>query len=284
MLSTAIVIFREAFEISLILSIVLAATNDLPKRMPWIGAGVAAGVGGSVLMGLFAEKIAALAEGLGQEVTNAVILFAAAFFIGWTAIWMRQHARRVTQHIKKMGADISEGILPLSTLAVVIGLSILREGSEIVLFLYSMTLSEQSLASIISGTIVGFIGGVAFGMAVYYGLVKLSVQYMMRVTGWILILLVCGLSSKGAEFLSAAGYFSSLSKTVWNTSWLVSDGSAAGKLLSGLIGYSAQPTEIQVIFYAGTLAILLAAIYFLVDCSQQKTADISRTAIQPQTN
>lgn len=264
MLSTAIIIFREALEISLILGIVIAATQDLKGRAPWIWAGIGAGVAGSALLAVFADKISEMSEGLGQEMMNAIILFTAAFFIGWTAIWMKQHAHKMSHKIKKIGADIAEGILPLSTLTLVIGVSILREGTEIVLFLHSMLLSDQSVYSISMGALIGIVLGFSVGAALYFGMLRMSVKYMMKVTGCILVLLVAGLSSKGASFLNAAGYFEGFSSTVWNSSWLISDSSIAGQLLSGLIGYSAQPSQIQIIFYIATLGILLG-IMTLID-------------------
>jgi high-affinity iron transporter len=40
---------------------------------------------------------------------------------------------------------------------------------------------------------------------------------------------------------------------VWNTSWLLSEGSIFGRLLHTLIGYTERPTELQLIVYIGTL-------------------------------
>jgi high-affinity iron transporter len=43
---------------------------------------------------------------------------------------------------------------------------------------------------------------------------------------------------------------------VWDTSFLLSDQGIVGKILHTLIGYTAQPAGIQIIFYLATLAVI----------------------------
>jgi high-affinity iron transporter len=259
MLSTAVIVFRETLEIALMLGVVLAATRGVKGRGPWIAAGFGAGAAGAGLVAAFTEVISGFFGGAGQEIFNAAVLFIAAAFVGCTAVWMRGHGREVTAQLKKTGADVAAGALPLSALVVIIGLSMLREGSEIALFLYGQALSGQGALTIAAGTAAGVLAGVAAGVALYYGLIRTSVGHMFQLTGWLLVFLVAGLAAQGAGFLTSAGYFSGLSGALWNSSWLVSDEGIAGKLLHGLIGYSARPSEIQGIFYLLTLGGLMFA-------------------------
>jgi len=261
MLSTAIVIFREALEIAVILGAVLAATKGLNGRTFWILVGLGGGVFGALMIAVFARTISSAVSGMGQEIFNAAILFTAALFIGWTVLWMRKHSRELTAELRKAGAEVAEGKLPFYSLSLIIGLAILREGSEIVLFIYGMAISGQTAISIITGSIIGFALGMIAGVMFYYGLVRLSTKYMFKVTSWLLILLVSGLASQGAEFLSAAGYFSGLSYQIWDTSWLLSEGSIPGKALHSLIGYSARPSAVQLLFYLGTFCALAGTIF-----------------------
>jgi high-affinity iron transporter len=276
MLSTAIVIFRETLEIALMLGIVLTATRGLPRRTPWIAGGFLAGAVGATFVASFAEAISAFAAGVGQEIFNACILFIAAGFIGCTALWMHTHAREMSGRLKKIGQDVTDGALPLSALAVIIGLSMLREGSEIVLFVYGMALSGQSIASIVAGSALGIVCGAAAGIFLYYGLLKISLKYMFKVTAWMLILLVSGLAAQGAGYLSAAGYFPGMSGTLWNSTWLVEDGGIAGKVLHSLIGYSARPTHIEGIFYVS----MFAGMLMLMDIT---TGEKKKHAVTPRT-
>lgn len=257
MLSTAIIVFRETLEIAMIIGIVLLATRGLKRRATWIFAGLGFGMAGAGLIAVFAQSLSASLEGTGQEIFNAGILFSAALVIGWTVVWMQKHARHMTTHFKHVGHDVMTGKLPHYSLTVIVGLAMLREGAEIVLFTYGMVLSGQPLASVALGTVSGLGLGAGVGVLLYYGMLKIPARHALRVTSWLLILLVAGLSAQGAHFLSAAGYFAPYSNAVWDTSWLLSERSITGKALHSLIGYSEQPTAIQLIFYAGTLCLLV---------------------------
>ncbi|MBY0406352.1 MAG: FTR1 family protein, partial [Rickettsiales bacterium] len=98
------------------------------------------------------------------------------------------------------------------------------------------------------------------GVLLYYGMLKIPARYALKFTSWILILLVAGLSAQGANFLLAAGYFPDLSQTVWDSSWLLSEQGAMGQVLHTLVGYSEQPTAIQLVFYALTFAVLVGLV------------------------
>jgi high-affinity iron transporter len=251
-LPSAVIIFREVLEIAMILGVVLAATRGLPGRGVWIGAGFGAGIVGAGLVAVFAQAISNAASGMGQECFSALILFTAAAVIGWTAIWMRSHARDLVAELRETGQKVIRGELPGISLSLIIGLTILREGSEIVLFIYGMTFT-QSAPAIVMGSLIGLGLGLVAGALLYLGLIKMSARYMLRVTGWLLVLLVAGLSSQGAGFLSAAGYFPGLSRPLWNSAWLLSEDSVAGKALHSLMGYSERPSGIQALFYVATL-------------------------------
>jgi high-affinity iron transporter len=253
MLSSAVVVFREVFEIVLILGIVLAATRGMPRRVYAIGTGLAAGIGGAGLIAVFIDNISAFAEGLGQEIFNAAILFSAAAFIGWTLVWMKKHAREMKAHFEEIGHAVTSGKLPLMSLSMVIALAILREGSEIVLFTYGMLASGQSAQMIMLGSAVGLFGGAIVGVLLYMGLVRISMKHFFRVTGTLLMLLVAGMMSQGIGFLTAAGMFESLSAPVWDSSWLLSEHGVIGETLKALIGYTAQPSIMQIIVYLLTL-------------------------------
>lgn len=263
MLLTAIVIFRETLEIAMILGIVLAATRGIARRFGWIMLGLVGGIFGAALIAAFADAISASLSGMGQEMFNAAILFTAAVLIGWTVLWMRKHARHLSAHIKQVGKDIHSGQVPLYSLAFIIGLAMLREGAEMVMFVYGMLLSGQSSTSVISGSLAGLAAGILCGTLLYYGLLKMPARYMLTVTSWLLLLLVAGLSSQGASYLVSAGFFPNFSQVMWDSSWLLSQDSYLGKALQGLIGYSARPTQVQISFYVGTLLFLLLLMHLV---------------------
>ncbi len=103
-----------------------------------VAGGIAAGVLGALLLAGFAQQIAALFEGSGAELFNAAVLLAAVVMLTWHTVWMARHGRAMAQSLRAVGARVAAGERPPAALAVVIGLAVLREGSEVVLFLYGV--------------------------------------------------------------------------------------------------------------------------------------------------
>jgi len=139
MLATLLIVFREVIEAGLIVGIVLAATKGLPSRGLWVGYGVVGGVAGAWLVAAFAGEIAPLFEGAGQELFNACILLLAVVMLTWHNVWMASHGRTIVQETRAVGAAVAAGQKPLAALSVVCGVAVVREGSEVVLFLYGIT-------------------------------------------------------------------------------------------------------------------------------------------------
>ncbi len=133
MFATAIIVFREVLEAALIISIVMAASRGARHRGAWVWGGVVAGLLLSCLVALFAGNLAEALEGAGQELFNAAILLVAVVMLGWHNIWMQQHGREIAQEMSQVGREVVSGSRPLHALALVVGLAVLREGSELVL-------------------------------------------------------------------------------------------------------------------------------------------------------
>src|SRR5438105_15796210 len=122
MLATAIIVFREVLEAALIVGIVLAASRGVARRGIWVAGGIAGGMAGAVAVAGGAETIAAAAAGIGQEVFNAAILFAAVGMLGWHNVWMTRHGRELTLAANRLGAAVRAGTEPLWALAFAVGL------------------------------------------------------------------------------------------------------------------------------------------------------------------
>lgn len=169
MLPSALIIFREVFEIVLIVGIILAATKDLPARLKYVWGGIGLGLLGAGMVAYFIDFISGLAEGVGQEFLNAGILMLAAIFIGSTVIWMKHHAHELKGKLKALGEDVASGTASYLMLTVIIALALLREGSEIVLFTYGMMASGQTISTILMGAAIGLAGGATLGGAFICG-------------------------------------------------------------------------------------------------------------------
>jgi high-affinity iron transporter len=259
MFGTALVVFREVLEAALIVGIVAAATTGIPGRTRYIVGGLGAGLVGSILVAFGAGTISQLAEGMGQELFNASILGIAVAMLAWHNIWMSVHGRELAANANRVGADIRSGAKTLSVLLVVVAIAVLREGSETVLFLYGVAISGQSArAPMIAGGVIGLAGGAAVGWLLFRGLLRIPLRWFFSATSYLVLVLAAGMASQAARFLIQADKLPSLASPLWDTSWLVSNSSLAGKALQGMIGYDAQPAGMQIVFFVAVVAAILA--------------------------
>jgi high-affinity iron transporter len=257
MLATAIIVFREVLEAALIVGIVMAATRGIRGRGAWIGGGIVAGALAATVVAGAAETIAGAVSGIGQELFNAAILFAAVAMLGWHNIWMTRHGREMAGAATRLGADVRAGKEPLWALSFAVGLAVLREGSEVVLFLYGIAAAGDNGAGAIAvGGGLGLAAGVAAGAGIYLGLVSIPLRHLFRVTSWLVLLLAAGMASQAAAFLLQADLLPPLGTTLWDTSFLLSEQSLGGRVLHTLVGYTAQPAGIQLVFYLATLLVI----------------------------
>ena len=256
MLGAAVIVFREVIEAGLIIGIVLAATRDVPGRGYWVTLGIGGGILGASVVALFAEQISNAFEGSGQELLNATVLGIAVLMLMWHNAWMARHGREMASEMRSLGQNVSAGAKPLRALAIVIGLAVLREGSEIVLFLYGIVATGTTASSLLAGGALGIVTGAAFTALTYYGLLAIPPRHIFSVTTVLIALLAAGMAAQAVQFLDAAGLIDVLSKQIWDSSGLLPQDSLFGKLLHTLIGYNDRPTELQLIAYLATLAVM----------------------------
>ena len=62
--------------------------------------------------------------------------------LGWHNIWMNRHGRELAASAATLGKAVLGRSRPLYALALVVGIAVLREGSEIVLFLYGIAIAS----------------------------------------------------------------------------------------------------------------------------------------------
>jgi high-affinity iron transporter len=272
MLGALIIVFREVIEAGLIVGIVMAATRGVAGRGRWVTTGIAAGVLGASVIALFAGAISQAFEGSGTELLNATVLGIAVIMLMWHNAWMARHGREIAAEMKSIGTAVSEGAKPLTALAIVVGVAVLREGSEVVLFLYGIFAQGTTGSALLLGGLLGIAGGAAFTGLTYFGLLAIPTRHIFSVTSWLIALLAAGMAAQSVQFLNNAGFAEVLGRTVWDTSWLLSEKSIFGKLLHTLIGYTERPTELQLLVYVATLFAMYVLMRVAAYRPQQRVA------------
>jgi len=259
MLAALIIVFREVLEAGLIVGVVLAASRGVAGRGRAVALGVLAGVAGSIIVAAFATQISSAFDGRGLELFTAAVLLLAVVMLTWHVVWMADHARALTARLRELSDSVEAGAQSVIVLGIATATAVMREGSEVVLFLSSIMLQNVDTAA---GVALGSAGGLALGAAVsaviYFGLTAIPLRRVFAVTGLLVTLVAGGLASEAIHQLSNAGLIApALDATLWNTSWLLSDDSLLGRGLRVLLGYRDRPTALEAIAYVMTIGGIL---------------------------
>ena len=236
----------------------LAVTRTVPHRNPWIGGGVLAGVLLACVVAAFAGALSNLFAGMGQELFNALILALAVVMLTWHNVWMARHGKELAGELAAAGRAVAEGSKSLLALAVVVGVAVLREGSEVALFLYGVAASDGGSAlSLAIGGIIGLALGGAVCLLTYFGLMRIPPRALFATTTVLITLLAAGMAAQAVAFLERANWLTSLDTVAWDSTWLLSERSIAGRAMHTLIGYTDQPTEMQLLVYVAVLLVTI---------------------------
>lgn len=280
MLASLIIVFREVIEAGLIVGIVLAATRGVAGRGRLVVGGIAGGVLAACLLALFAGRIGALFAGSGQEMFNACVLLAAVTMLAWHNIWMASHGREMARELRAVGAGVAAGERPPIALAIVVGVAVLREGAEVVLFLYGvLTGGGASGAQVAFGGALGILAGAAVSGLMYGGLLTIPAGRLFQATSWLITLLAAGMASQAMAFLQQGGFTEVLQTPLWDTSGLLADGSIPGRLAHTLIGYTDQPDGLQLIAWLVTIGAIWWLARRVAGTASRRVAATSAAAV-----
>lgn len=259
MFATAIIVFREVLEAAIIIGIVAAATRNVPHSRRWLLAGLLAGLLGAGMVAASTDVIGSLASGIGQELFNAIVLCIAVLMLAWHNIWMVSHGADLAKRAYAVGSDIRDGRREGAVLLLIVGLAVLREGSETVLFLYGITTTESGgQMPMWIGGVIGMLLGSAVGYILYSGLLRLPMRWFFNATSVLVLFLAAGMAAQAASFLVQADLLPGLATPLWDTSSALPENILSGILLHSLVGYESSPSGMQIVFYLTTLFTIYA--------------------------
>ena len=133
----------------------------------------------------------------------------------------------------------------------VVGVAVLREGSEVVLFLYGIAAQGGTIQRRAAGWAarLGLPAGAAVSALMYFGLLTIPAGRLFQVTSGLITLLAAGMAAQAVLFLQNGGYINVMTDTIWDTSWLLKEDSIPGRLLHTLVGYVEAPDGAQILAY-----------------------------------
>jgi high-affinity iron transporter len=244
-------------EAGLVVGILMAATQAVAGSRAWIFGGVLAGLLGSAILALFTGFIAQAFQGSGEELFNAAILAAAVLMLIWHSLWMIRHGRGLAANLKETGKEVASGKKTFWALSAIVGTAVMREGSEVVLFLYGIAINDgTSNWGLFAGGVMGVVAGAIVSALTYQGMLKIPMRHFFSVTNALITLLAAGMAAQSVSYLEQAGVSTLFSETIWNSSWLLSEKSIPGRVLHTLLGYVDQPSLMQLIAYLAVIAVV----------------------------
>ncbi len=274
---TFVITLREGVEAALVVGIVLACLSKANRSElnPWVYGGVAAGIAGSVLIGLFlsltlskVQYVAPALQGVIKPFLGVIFGSVAIVMLSWMLIWMTQQAKslkgNVEGSLKDALADSEGANISIFSLVCI---AVLREGFETVLFLFS---NLQQSAEGLLGAAMGLAGAFAIGVALFKFGVKINLKLFFQTMGVFLLLIVAGLVVSVFKNLDAA--FAAISllnrpsldlcistqscilgPLLWDASAFLPDKQFPGILFKTLLGYRDHIYLLQLIVYAAFL-------------------------------
>jgi high-affinity iron transporter len=261
--ATFVIVLREGFEAALLLGILYAylAMIGRAQSRRYVTAGAVLALGASIAMGVAVSVISGPLADLGPDVIAIGVIFLAVVLLTWHGWWMGRHAREIRGEVQRR-IDEAHARQRLWLVGLIAFTGVFREGAETVLFLWGLLVQMDDAASwrALAGGVAGLVGAAILGWVVFQGGRRLSVQRFFAATSVLLLLLAAGLLSAGVGKLQGLGLLPA-GDPVWDTSWLLDDHGALGGVLTGLVGYRARPTALEILAY-GTYIVVAGTAFF----------------------
>ncbi len=260
MATAFLLVFREILEAVLVVGIILGYLKRTGRgalsRYVWIGVG--GGVAGSIAGALAFELAAGGFQGRAEEIFEAVAMLAGAALLTTAIVWLARAARRseVEQAVEaRLSGPARSG------LALLAGVSVLREGIELVIFLAAARFGTGG--GDLAGALLGFAAAIGLGLAVFSAAIRVNLRAFFGATNVLLVLFAAGLVARGLHELAEAGVLPAIVDPLWNLNPPArADGSippfhengAIGGILKGLFGWNGNPSALEAIGWGVYLA------------------------------
>lgn len=254
MTAAALITLRETLEASLMVGIMLACLERLShekyKIAVWLG--VAVGIAMSIVCAVVFHIAFGGFEGRAEQIYEGVTMLVGAGLITWMILWMLRQRRLIRKHIEnQVQAHVArQYVWGLFWLACV---STLREGVETVIFLQAAALHVGTSVGQIVGAVVGIGSAIALSVLLFRGMTKISLRIFFSVSGVLLIIFAAGLVAHGVHELIEAAVLPPLTGPLWDLSNVLDDHSTVGSFLHTLVGYSSDPSLLEIGSYIAYL-------------------------------
>lgn len=253
MVTTFVLFLREGLEAALVIGMLLAALRQMGEtrqmRAVWIGAALAI----VAALGIGAIVYATIHE--YEDTTFAAIFEAITFLVAVVLLtsvtfWMQRHSRTLKREItvkaSAAGSGLALGLLAFTTVG--------REAVETAVFTLA-TAFEGNALLVVLGAVLGLLAAIGLCVMIYRLGYRLDFRIFFRIMGIVLIFFAAGLLGGAVAKMQTLGWLPFGADHLWDLRAVLSDESAVGGLLHGLVGYSDNPTVLQAIAYVSYLIV-----------------------------
>jgi len=256
---------REGLEAALIVGIVFGYLQKIGQtqhaRAAW--AGVIAATLISALLALGIMVIGAELQGAAEKIFEGTTMFLAVAVLTWMIFWMQSKAHTIKASLesdiqKAVDSGVMWGLFALTFL------SVFREGVETALFLGAAAFQTTALETII-GSMIGLALAALIGFLIYASTVRLNLRLFFNLTSFLLLIFAAGLFMHGVHEFQEVGWLPEVIKPMWDTSALISKESIMGQFLQTLVGYTPQPSLVELIAYVGYWLITLLGVRWWIN-------------------
>lgn len=257
MLGSFLIFFRESLEASMICSIMLAYLKQLGRqdRFKDVWLGVLSAIVVAIAGGMIVFRSLKTYDGSTlQNEIEGITYFVACGVLTYMTFWMKRQSRHLSSDLKaKISAALTGG--SLFAISAIAFITVGREGLETVVFMIAIAFNTSALWLFI-GAVIGIVAGLLLSYFIYILGKRINLKRFFDTMGTLLMLFAAGLLADGIEAFQEINWLP-FHHALWNTSSILSEDTTFGDILHSFFGYADSPTAMQVVFYAGYLALAL---------------------------
>ncbi len=248
LLTSVILVLREVLEAAVLVSVLLALSRSLGQQLRWIWWSLPLALLGSVWLASSMDTLTDAWDGAGQEVVNAGLQL--LVFVCIVAVVF-------VEGLRPSGRMLLLRVLMVSAVT----LALVREGSEIWIYVSGFAASEDMRTPVLLGSIIGAAIGISLGILLYSALRAAPEAWRRYAFLLLLALIGAGMVMQASMLLEQVDWLEA-GRPLWDSSSLIDEASIGGELLYAVFGYEATPSPIQGILYLASLLTVAMAVTF----------------------
>jgi len=247
-LSTVILVLQEILEAALLISVLLAlgrlltrsSMEKLTISLGWLPYAGLLGIVGAWVYAKATPAISVWFDYVGLEVINSTIQIIILITLVVFCFMFTAHNRNTKTAQLAALAPVLMGMM--------VALGVIREVSEIILYMNGVLAIAVNVTPAILGTVMAAGIGISSGIVLYFLILSLHVIWSYRLCMFLLAFFAGNLASQAVLLLTQADWLP-FTPQLWDSSGLIPEYSVTGQLLYALVGYEANPSLLQVVVY-----------------------------------